>query len=102
MTAGERFIVGASDDDGVLVHDMLYAPTTVQTRYCPGMPGVQLAFIGNGEYLNPITGETYDFSMGFKSNGRWYGGGSVSNQTSSDADQLASIPHEPMVFRRVE
>ena len=94
-------IVIASIDDDILMHDMLYAPTTMQSRYCPDMPGVQMQNIGNGEYMNPITGEIYDFLGGFKSNGKPWGGGSISSQTNSDADMLSSVPHEPLMFRKV-
>jgi hypothetical protein len=96
----DRIIIAASVED-VLVHDMLYAPTSVQTRYCPDMPGVQMQYMGSGEYLNPITGEIYDFTSGFKSMGKFYGGGSVSNQTNADAESITSVPRSPMVFRRM-
>jgi len=97
-----RVVIASVSEDDILMHDMLYAPTTVQTRYCPNMPGVQMQYIGNGEYINPITGEIYDFAIGFKNMGKFYGGGSISGQTNADADALTSVPHEPMVFRRVK
>jgi hypothetical protein len=99
---GGRLVLGRLDDEDVLMHDMLYAPTVVQSRYCPNMPGVQMQYIGNGEYLNPITGEIYDFSRGFKSMGKMYGGGSIGNQTNADADILSNVPRDPMMFRRVQ
>ena len=100
MSSRERFMVGSNLDEDVLVHDMLYAPTVVQTRYCPGMPGIMMQYIGSGEYLNPVTGEIYDFIAGFKSMGKQYGGGSISGQTNADADAISTVPREPMTFRR--
>jgi len=89
-----------ASDGSILVHDMLFAPTMERSRYCPDMSGVQMQYIGNGEYMNPITGEVYDFSRGVRVNGKLWGGGSINEQTNSDSPFLNVVPRNPIMFKK--
>ncbi len=85
---------------GELEHDMIYGPTSVQTRNCPDMHGVPMQYIGEGTYVNPITGQVYDFKNGFRLGDEIISPASIEEQHIVDNPFTNGVPHDVYTFRR--
>jgi hypothetical protein len=85
---------------GELEHDMIFGPTSVQTRNCPDMHGVPMQYIGDGMYVNPITGQVYDFRRGFRLGDKEYLATSIEEQHVVDSPLTNGVPHDVYRFKR--
>lgn len=94
------FVDDGTEDSGKYIqHDMLYGPPGIRTRYCPGFHGIDLQYIGDGVYANPVTGDVYDFAGGYYESGEFHPGTSVKHQTVEDASFMNDVPHEVLMFK---